>query len=96
MLFAVYLGEDFIDVERIAVTTVLTLQMPRIYRAEFDAPKVNGFVADLDPAFSQQIFDIAVTGVESIVEPDGVTDDIWRESVTFVSIHPPILTILAT
>ena len=31
--------------------------------------------------------------IEAIVEPDGVTDDVSRESVAFVCSHPSILTI---
>jgi hypothetical protein len=34
--------------------------------------------------------------VKAVVEPDSVTDDIWRESVTLVSIHSPILAIMAS
>jgi hypothetical protein len=33
----------------------------------------------------------AMTEIESIVEPDCVADDVWRESMTLVCIHPPIL-----
>jgi hypothetical protein len=40
---------------------------------------------------SQEIFDIAVTEVEAIVEPDSVADDIGRETVSFVGIHPEII-----
>jgi hypothetical protein len=29
--------------------------------------------------------------VEAIVEPNGVTNDVRRESVAFIGIHPPIL-----
>ena len=32
-----------------------------------------------------------MTEVEAIVEPGCLTDDIWRESVTFIDIHVPIL-----
>lgn len=62
-----------------------------IYCSELDASEANGLVADCDPAFSQEILDIAVTEVESIVEPEGVADDIWRNSVTFVDIDRQIL-----
>jgi site-specific recombinase XerD len=37
-----------------------------------------------------------VTEVESIIEPDGVADDIERESVSFVGIHRPILSNLTS
>jgi len=45
---------------------------------------------------SYQIFNIAVTGIETKVEPDGIGNDIWRESMTLVGIHPPILSISAS
>jgi hypothetical protein len=32
-----------------------------------------------------------VTKVESVVEPDGVTDDIGRKSKAFIGVHSPIL-----
>ena len=35
----------------------------------------------------------AVAQVESIVELDGIADDIWWESVALVNVHPQILSI---
>ena len=32
-----------------------------------------------------------MTEIESIVEPDSVTDDVGRESVPLVSVHSPVL-----
>ena len=34
--------------------------------------------------------------VEPIVEPDSVGDDIWRESMSFICVHEPILPIPAS
>ena len=34
--------------------------------------------------------------IGAIVEPDSTTYDIWRESVAFLCVHPPILTIPAS
>jgi hypothetical protein len=34
--------------------------------------------------------------IEAVVEPDGVGDDIGRESVAFVDVHTPILPISAS
>ena len=84
-------GEDFIDVEGIAVTPVLPLQSSDIERAELDAPETNRFSADSDASFSQKIFDIPGTEVESVVQPDGVADDVWWEPVTLVCIHHRIV-----
>ena len=57
-------------------------------------------MADGDTAFSEQVFDEwsgtpAMTEVEAIVEPNGVTNDVRRESVAFVSTHGPIPAISA-
>ena len=32
-------------------------------------------------------FDITVTEIDSMVQPDGVLDDIWRESAALVDVH---------
>ncbi len=46
-----------------------------------------GGVVETANKLSQQIFNIAVAEIEFVVEPDGVADDIWRETVAFISIH---------
>jgi hypothetical protein len=68
VLFAIYLYEDFIDVEgiavaamltlqssgvQIAVAAMLTLQSSGVQGAELDAPKANCFSADGDTPLSQ-------------------------------------------
>ena len=47
--------------------------------------------ADDDAALGQEIFDISMAQIESIVEPDGVGDDIGRKSVALISIHRQII-----
>ncbi len=93
MLFAIDLHEDFIDVEGVAVSTMPPLQSSSVHSAEFDAPKADCFATDGNTPLSQKIFNISMAEIESIVEPYSVADDIWRESVTFVCIHPSILSI---
>ena len=56
-------------------------------------PEADRFAANGDSAFGQQIFDIPIAKTETIVEPYGMADDIWRESVALVSMHTPILSI---
>jgi hypothetical protein len=51
---------------------------------------------DSDTPFGKQIFNVPMTEIEPIVEPDGVGDDIWGESVACICIHPPILAISAS
>ena len=94
LLLAIDLDEDFVNVEGIAVALVPTLQPPGISGPELDTPQPDSFVADCYPTLGQQIFNIAVTEVEPVIEPDCITDDFGRESVSFISIHPPDYRIL--
>ena len=64
-------------------------------------PETDCFAGDSDTTCSEQIFNEwsgtpAVTEVESVVEPDGVADDVRWESVSFIGIHHLILSIPAT
>ena len=47
-------------------------------------------------AFREQIFNITVAQVESVVEPYGITYDIWWESVALICSHLTILANTAT
>jgi hypothetical protein len=87
MLLAVVLHKDFADVECVAVASVLSFQSAGINRPEFDTPETDSFSADSDAPFSEQIFDIAMAEVESIVEPHGVGNDVRWESVSFICVH---------
>ena len=95
MLLTVDLDENFIDVERIAVASVFSFQSTGVYETKLDTPETNRFSADSDSSFGKWIFDVSVAEIETIVEPDGVGNDIWRESMAFIGIHPPILSIWA-
>jgi len=93
MLLAIDLDEDFVDVESIAVAAVLSFQPSSIQRSKLDAPEADRLPSDNDASLSQEIFNIPVAEIESVVEPDGITDDIWGEPVALVGIHWPILSI---
>jgi hypothetical protein len=41
----------------------------------------------------QEIFNVAVTKIDAMVEPDGFGNGVWREAVAYVPVHPVILTI---
>jgi hypothetical protein len=72
---------------------VLALQSTCINSSELDAPKADCFSGYSDASFGQYIFDIAVTQVEPVVQPDCVGNDIGWESVALVCIHGKILAI---
>jgi len=44
-------------------------------------PESNSFAADRDAQLSKEAFDFAVAQVKSVVEPDSIRNDIWRESM---------------
>jgi hypothetical protein len=93
VLLTVDLHEHFIDIERVAIGLMFSFQSSSVQAAELNAPEPDRFPSDDDASFSQKVFDISMAQIESIVEPDGVADDIGRESVAFVGIHhqiPPI------
>jgi hypothetical protein len=48
-------------------------------------------VVDGECPVSHPAFDIAAAQIEAIIEPDGVADDIGRESMALVCIHTSIL-----
>jgi hypothetical protein len=47
--------------------------------------------SNVDAAFGEQILDITIAEVESMVEPNRVADDVGRKSVTLISIHQRII-----
>ena len=59
------------------------LHPPGAHGAELDAPEADGFVSDRNTPLGQEILDIPVAEIESVVEPDCVTDDVRRKSVAF-------------
>ncbi len=63
---------------------MLPLQSSGVNGSEFDAPEADRFAADGDTSLSQQIFNMAVTQIEAIVQPDSIGNYIWRESVAFI------------
>ncbi len=60
LLLAIDFDEDLIDVERIAITAVSPFESASESSAKLDTPKSNGFVADTNASFSEQVFDITI------------------------------------
>ena len=84
--------------DRISRPILSWLQLPIVVGAERPAPLPNGFVRHGDSSFGKQIFDISEAHAESVVEPDGMTNDLGRESMSavavfhLVSLTPAVLT----
>ena len=80
-------GEDFIDVEGVSKSSVLSLQTAGIDGTESDSPQADCFSGYGNTAFSEQIFDIAMAEIELTMQPDGAGYSIWWESMSLISIH---------
>ncbi|MFT6051630.1 MAG: hypothetical protein ACI9B9_001273 [Halioglobus sp.] len=72
MLLTVDFDEDFIDVEGVTLTSMFSFHLTSINSSEFDTPEADCFAADGDSSFSEEVFNIAMAQVETIVEPDSV------------------------
>jgi len=76
--------EEFIHVPDVAQATLFVPTDVRILGAELPTPLSNGLVGDYNPSLCQQILNISEAQAESMIEPNGMTDDVWRESVSII------------
>jgi len=44
----------------------------------------NGFIGDSDATFGRQFFDFTETEAETVVKPDGMTDNFGRKAMALV------------
>ncbi len=49
--------------------------------AELDAPSADGLAGDDNSSFQQEFLDVPITQREAVVQPNGVPNDLKRESV---------------
>ncbi len=71
--------EHLIQVPRVAQTALSPLHAASVFRAELEAPQTNGFVGNCDSALCEEVLDVPKAETESVVEPDGVADDLaWK------------------
>ncbi len=75
-LLATDVHEEFIQVPRIAQSTLSLFESTRILGTELPTPLSNGLVGGQNPPFCKKIFDITEAQAEAVVEPDGVADDL--------------------
>ena len=68
-----------------------SLQSLGVYSSEFDTPKANCFATDCNASFGEKVFNISVTEIKAMIEPDRVADYVRRESMAFVCVHRKIM-----
>ena len=79
------LDEQFIQIPGVALAALAVPQSPRIGEPEPQTPLPNRLVGHGNTAFGEEILDIPKTQAETVVEPDGVTDDFRGKSVSAVA-----------
>ena len=77
--------EEFIDVPDVAESSLFPTQSSGVGRSEFLTPIADRFVGDENPSLCEQVFYVAKAQGESMIEPNSVTDDFWRETVASIS-----------
>ena len=70
--------EQFVQVPCVAETTLTAFQPAGVLGTEFDGPLPDRFVSHFHTTLSEQVFNVSEAQTESIVQPDGVTDDFGR------------------
>ena len=73
--------EDFVQKPRMSESSLSTFQPPRVVGAELPAPLPHGFVRHDDAPLGKEILDIPEAQAVSVVEPDGVADDVRRKAM---------------
>src|SRR5262249_49769387 len=70
------LRKDYFEVPLVLWLGASTLQLIRVVLPKFQTPLTDGFMADVDAAFEQQLLYIAVAQGKAVVEPDPMADDL--------------------
>jgi hypothetical protein len=79
--FATDLQRNFAQMPLVAGSHSSSTQPCRKCGSELGAPLADGFVADDNPAFGEEILNVTKTEMEAKVQPHGVSDDLGREAV---------------
>jgi hypothetical protein len=79
--------EDLVQVLLIARPGTPPLELMGVLLAKFPAPCVDGLIRDDHSAFEEELFDIAATEVEPVIQPDPMADDLPGETVVRVAVR---------
>jgi len=85
LLFALEGHKHFIKMPRITKSTLSLLQYPRVRRSTLPAPWAKGCVGDGEASFRQSLFDCTEPEAEAMREPDGMTANFGRKTVSWIA-----------
>jgi hypothetical protein len=74
--------EEFIQVPGVAQASLPAPEETSVRGTERPTPLPNRLVGHGDAPLGEEIFGISKAQTETMVEPNGVTDDLWRESIS--------------
>ena len=76
--------EEFVQVPDVPQASLSAPEYMGVFGTELSAPLSNGLVGDYDSAPCQQILNIPEIQAESMIEPNGMADDIRRKSMSVI------------
>jgi hypothetical protein len=76
--------EEFVQVPDVAQATLSVPEYTGVFGTELSEPLSNGLVGDYDPALCQQILNISEAQAKSMIEPNGMADDIRWKSMSVI------------
>jgi hypothetical protein len=79
--------EELVQVPDVSHTTLPTPQVLRVVESELLAPLPDGLMRDNDSPLRQEVLDVSEAQTESMIQPDGVTDDLRWESVSVEAVR---------
>ena len=85
LAFSLNSDKDFVEGPDVTEAALAFLEFPSIGWAKLLTPLTNGFVGYRDASFGEDFFHFTETQGESIVQPDGMTDNFGGEPVTLVA-----------
>jgi hypothetical protein len=77
--------EELVQVPRVAQATLSPLELSSVLRTKLPRPLSDGLVGHDDAPLGEEVFDISDAQKESVVQPDGVADDLGREPVSVIA-----------
>jgi hypothetical protein len=87
VLFTLNFHEYFIYIESVTIALVISTKSLGEFGAELRAPKADGLIAHRNTTLGQQILNISMTQIESVVEPNSVANYRGRESMALIGDH---------
>ena len=85
MAFAIDGEKHFIEMPFVPWLGASVLQLMRVVLPEFQTPRADGLMSDVDTALAQDLLHVAITQGETVGESDAMADDLPGEAMILVA-----------